>query len=90
MAVGDFVNGMITSGTNLDFQPASPNVVCITSFGDWSNYGQMTNGTIVAYLKDHLASAWNQDVNKLFINNTNYLRIVVSGNGAHYSGVQVQ
>ena len=61
MAVGDFVNGMITSGTNLDFQPASPNVVCITSFGDWSNYGQMTNGTIVAYLKDHLASAWNQE-----------------------------
>ena len=90
MAVGDFVNGLITSGTNLDFQPAGTNVVCITTFGDWSNYGQMTNGTIVAYIKNHLNTTGVDIVSKLFINNTNYLRIIVSGNGAHYSGVQVQ
>ena len=90
MAVGDIVNG-IQAGGDFAFQPAGSNVICITSFGSWSNSSQLANGTIVAYMKQSLSgTTMSATANKLFINNTNYLIILTDTNGSHYTGVQVQ
>jgi|TARA_R110002124_G_scaffold213236_1_gene379397 hypothetical protein len=92
MAIGDFVTGISTTpGTpGLTIQPAGTNVLCMTSYGDWSGNSLMSNGVIVAYVKDHLSGATEELLMKLFIDNTNYLIMYTSGNGSHYSGVQVK
>ena len=66
MAVGDIVNG-IQAGGDFTFQPAGSNVICITSFGSWSNSSQLANGTIVAYMKQSLSgTTMSATANKLW------------------------
>ncbi len=92
MAVGDFINGILASGTTT-FQPAGSNIICITHANWWDGYSGITNGTISGRWQGQLnVGAISTGVNtKVFINNTNYLEMD-SGSGArrpNYSGVQV-
>ena len=93
LAVGDFFNLMAVSGvSNLTFQPALPNVFMLGTTGNWGAYTQITNGVDIAYLGGPLnaTSPLNMNqVQKVFINNTNYITIEPDTNGQFISGVQV-
>ena len=91
MAVGDFINGLLASGTTT-FQPAGSNVICITHAGWWDGYAGLTNGTIDGYVNGLFNSGTSTGINaKVFINNTNYLEFISgsAGRRPNYSGVQV-
>ena len=91
MTVGDFINGILASGTET-FQPAGTNIICITHANWWDGYAGLTNGTISGRWNGQFNSGTSTGTNtKVFINNTNYLEMD-TGSGArrpNYSGVQV-
>tara|TARA_R110000803_G_scaffold25353_1_gene60578 strand:- start:21 stop:287 length:267 start_codon:yes stop_codon:yes gene_type:complete len=88
MAVGDVVNGLSTTA-DLIIQPAATVELCITSYGSMVTNSYLTNGVIQAYLRAGIG-VLDQIINKLLITNTNYLKILVDGNGCHYTGVQIK
>ena len=75
MAVGDFINGILASGTET-FQPAGTNIICITHANWWDGYAGLTNGTISGRWNGQFNSGTSTGTNtKVFINNTNYLEM---------------
>ena len=89
MAVGDFVSGVFVTAGISTFQPASGVTIMITQAYSYNQFISITNGTIIA---DTLAnnSSGNATTFKLFITNSIYLYLPVSGNsGKMYCGVQV-
>ncbi len=77
MAVGEVVNDIGTLNVIYNFQPAAGVEIMITNGGAYTAWVYLTNGTDVANIWN-----WGSEVGvnqttpqKLFINNTNYLRI---------------
>lgn len=94
MAVGDIVNGISGDNTKLDFQPASGVEIMITScFMDRIAIAPMLfDGTNQQELVCATPTVATQLGNlKIFINNTNYLRLdnLGVGNRSAYTGIVV-
>lgn len=103
MASGDVVNDVqsIAAGANLDFQPAADVEVVIKSVGS-SLFGTggpdldvgLFDGTLFSMMYDTSSHASSLDMNqiKMFINNTNRLRLVntnASTANLSFSGVEL-
>ena len=76
MAVGDVVSDIGTLNVIYNFQPSSGTEVAITTAGAYTAWVYLTNGTSDVNIWNW--STINDTVpppQKLFINNTNYLRI---------------
>jgi|TARA_R110000822_G_scaffold267435_1_gene390974 hypothetical protein len=89
MVVGDVVNGL-QAGGDFTFQPAASVQIAITYFGSWGAASQLTNGVIVAYIREFINTAGQSYSLKLMINNTNYVKMLADTNGSMYSGVQIK
>ena len=107
MARGDVVSDIqsVTTGANLDFQPAAGVEVMITEVGSSNFRGtepdkapwvtvNLYNGTLASTLRDSSQSAtlWSREM-KIFINNTRYLRIANTDSATRnlaYCGVQTK
>lgn len=89
MAVGDVVNGMSGAGVALfDFQPAAGVSVMVSSFGDiiaGGFFAKLYNGALSSLQTN------TQNGAKIFINNTNYLQLSVSGTtNFSFTGIQLK
>ena len=89
MAVGDIVNGLSVSGTPVNFQPAASVSILITTAISWLTSTLLTDGAIVGYISNG-GSNGEQRIQKLFINNTNYLQLLGSASGQSYTGIQIK
>ena len=93
MSVGDSVNGFSIASSYFSFQPAAGVVICLTSIGSHSTGAVlMTDGVNEAWFYNQLYSTQiGSGMNtKMFINNTNYLKIYGNSNSQWYSGIQVE
>tara|TARA_R110002096_G_scaffold308761_1_gene503289 strand:+ start:339 stop:614 length:276 start_codon:yes stop_codon:yes gene_type:complete len=91
MAVGDTVAGL-QAGGDFTFQPAVGVEVYLVYFGSWANATQMTDGTIVGYIKNgnSAENAGTYPPKGLMINNSHYVIMLTEANGSMYSGVQIK
>ena len=93
LAVGDFFNLLQASGvSNLTFQPALPNVFMLGSTGAWSANTRITDGVTLGNIANGFNSTNESNTNqlqKVFINNTNYVTVDPTTNGQFISGIQV-
>jgi len=94
MAVGDVVNGISGANAILDFQPAA-GVECVIT----CTWGLLAGGQPLLYNGSNQTNAVNTATEsplywnvKIFINNTNYLRIPAQGAGTRsgYTGLQTK
>jgi hypothetical protein len=89
MAVGDVVNDVGADNVILDFQPAAGIEAVITSFGS-------DGGTVPISLYDgtnrSLCEAAPMLNIKMFVNNSNYMRIPNAGAGKfnNFTGIQIK
>ena len=96
MAVGEVVNGIGAVATQINFQPAANVELCITQCGAEDAWTRLTNGTlnpIVSFTIPANGSNYGNKngVQKIMINNTNYLRIDASGSySGFYTGIQIK
>lgn len=97
MAVGDVVNGIgQVLNSALNFQPSAGTECMITMAGNYTTWIYLYDGTIQSNLYSNSTNSSGENgmgnmPNKIFINNTNYLKI----NGdpsfyASYSGIQIK
>lgn len=96
MAVDDVVNGIGAANTILDFQPAA-GVECVITSVFFDSAGMsgpsLYNGSTEALPNSTtVTQAYVPIAGRLFINNTNYLRMRATGSGRSngYSGVQTK
>lgn len=95
LAIGDVVNDIGADDTDLDFQPAAGVVILITfCSGQLTVAGYvLTDGAAVgstALSTSQVGSPFNL---KLFINNTNFLKVIAGGVGGtfgSFAGIQIQ
>lgn len=97
MTAGDVVSDVdsLANGANLDYQPAAGVQACITQAGGSGNacYTTLYDGTNECIIAGR-ATAFTDIIPyiKIWVNNTNYLRLTNDSGGAivmGYSGVQI-
>jgi len=93
MVVGDVVNQLnpVVSAT-LTFQPAAGVEVMVSTIGVVGGIFYLTNGVNNGYLSVASSGQTATSVNvKMFINNTNYLHIALSGGYYNnFTGLQIK
>ena len=95
MAVGDVVNGIGVLSTPFTFQPASGVEIMISIASVYTSWTYLYNGTTQSEIWQNLLTTSGQNYGnapeKIFINNTNYLRINNDpSHVAHYTGIQIK
>lgn len=91
MAVGDVINDV--QNADITFQPAAGVEVMITSYGsihDGDNCVILINGANSSYNNLNTSYTSNYYQPKVFINNTNYLKIDGNTLVRSYSGIQIK
>ena len=94
LAVGDFFNLLQANGAlSLVFVPALGNTFMLGSTGTWSTQNYITNavGTIgIISGGFNVANESNPNqLQKVFINNTNYIELIPNAFGQFICGIQV-
>ena len=94
LAVGDFFNLLQANGAlSLTFVPALGNTFMLGATGPWNSNSAITNavGTIgyISYGFNVNHEGNPNQLQKVFINNTNYIEVTPDGLGQFICGVQV-
>ena len=91
MAIGDVVNGMSPISTILDFQPAAGVECMISDVSDSVNGHSLYDGVTLGTSRKYLNGVQMSGAMKMFINHTNYLRLIASaGNHNWFTGIQIK